>query len=744
MSNVGYATLQILPSLRNLRKHLQKDADKILADWAKDAGETIGDALSEAAGRGLGDALSQATELDADRIARPVREGVREGVRDGADEGAAEAGKRVRVRLLGPTRAAVADGFRRGFRTGFGVTQSQGRRMRDSLAFGVAGGLIAGAKQGFTALTEGVQAFVSNANEALRGMAKGALSSITTAIEGAGLTAATGGLNLLIGALLAISMAVPAITTGFLALAPVVALVGGLAGSLFTILLGGAATVGVTALAFRGLGDAFKDVMDDGKLTRETLRKLHPEAAKFVKEFGKLRKPFRDLARYVQGRFFEGLSKPFRDLSRRWLPVLEPMLGNLAGSFNRVGKQVMDALGKPDFIKNVRLAVAGFGKFVEHIGNGLEPFIGAIGRLGKAAVPFLDELGRSLGGALENFSKWIEKAEKSGALADFMTDAAQALKDIWAIGGLVIRIAGELIDTFFPSSKKASDSVLGGVRDALENVRAWLADPENKKRLQEFMDKVQEFANRAVTEWIPSLMMVGDTVDGWVKKIEGWGRNLEAWKNHVSLIFAAVELNVGMRITALKRGLGTISNAVTSALEAFERFRRGAVDRLGRLVSFVRSIPGRIVAALGDLGGLLFSAGARIVEGMARGMQSRMGLLTGAGSALGAAARRAVERSLDINSPSRVFMRIGGYAAEGMALGLTAGTPAVTRAAAEMVRVPDVAPREATPSPAGVPIGATTSPGQTHFHLHNGNATLAQLEALMTRQAIRARIGRAR
>jgi phage-related minor tail protein len=58
------------------------------------------------------------------------------------------------------------------------------------------------------------------------------------------------------------------------------------------------------------------------------------------------------------------------------------------------------------------------------------------------------------------------------------------------------------------------------------------------------------------------------------------------------------------------------------------------VRHFDSIVDFVRSVPRRIVDALGDVGDLLFRAGQQIVEGLIRGITSKLGAISDAASAL--------------------------------------------------------------------------------------------------------------
>lgn len=112
----------------------------------------------------------------------------------------------------------------------------------------------------------GVSSLASTFFQSLSEGAVKAGGQITTSVLSAAagetaMTAATGGLNLALGALvlalLAGAGAVVALTVGFVALAPIVLAAGGILGGFTTLLAGTGAAVGVFVLGLRGLGDTF-------------------------------------------------------------------------------------------------------------------------------------------------------------------------------------------------------------------------------------------------------------------------------------------------------------------------------------------------------------------------------------------------------------------------------------------------------------------------------------------------------
>ena len=148
------------------------------------------------------------------------------------------------------------------------------------------------------------------------------------------------------------------------------------------------------------------------------------------------------------------------------------------------------------------------------------------------------------------------------------------------------------------------------------------------------------------------------------------------------------------------------------ALEAFIAFRTAVVTKIIEVVDFVRSIPGRILDALGNLAGLLVNAGKDLVRGIWSGISSLGGWLWSQvkrfviDNTLGA-----VKTALGISSPSTVFAdQVGREIPAGIAAGVQAELPALQSMLNGLV------PTGAAAQPATTSLGGVTiNLGGVHF-----------------------------
>jgi hypothetical protein len=143
---------------------------------------------------------------------------------------------------------------------------------------------------------------------------------------------------------------------------------------------------------------------------------------------------------------------------------------------------------------------------------------------------------------------------------------------------------------------------------------------------------------------------------------------------------------IGGYIQVIRGGLNIIRGIFTGD---FDRIKTGVVQVLGGLVDLFKALPGRLLAALGNLGKTLLSAGGDLIRGLIDGITGK------AGDLINAIKRTVTDRlpgfvrnALGINSPSRVFMEIGQQTGAGMALGIERSARDVNSAARSLVPAP--------------------------------------------------------
>ena len=134
------------------------------------------------------------------------------------------------------------------------------------------------------------------------------------------------------------------------------------------------------------------------------------------------------------------------------------------------------------------------------------------------------------------------------------------------------------------------------------------------------------------------------------------------------LLFTAVVVAV---ITVIARLIGWFSQLSASIFSAMVSFRESVQSGVSNAIAWFRGLPGAIMGAIGNVGGILYNAGRSIVQGLLNGAAS---LLSTVGqffaSKLPGPLQGAFKKALGIHSPSKVFAGYGKNIVQGLTSGI--------------------------------------------------------------------------
>lgn len=222
-------------------------------------------------------------------------------------------------------------------------------------------------------------------------------------------------------------------------------------------------------------------------------------------------------------------------------------------------------------------------------------------------------------------------SDQFGQLADFVRENWAGIQE--AIGHVIV-VVQAIIESFVSTIQAVW--------------RAWGDEILNVVRI--VWDQIQNVID-TVIGIISGLIRLG------LALINGeWGQAWDAIKDILS--------------TAWDFIVETVTNALRLAREQIEAGISG-------VVAFMGEVPGKILAALGDLGSFLFSAGEDLVRGLINGIKNMASAAYDAAKNVVKGAVNAAKDFLGIGSPSKVFMTIGEQTMQGYVMGLDAGQSAV-------------------------------------------------------------------
>jgi phage-related protein len=123
--------------------------------------------------------------------------------------------------------------------------------------------------------------------------------------------------------------------------------------------------------------------------------------------------------------------------------------------------------------------------------------------------------------------------------------------------------------------------------------------------------------------------------DDAVGALTGIGAFIQSIPSLFAAAWEAVVLQVVTTFNAIRESITTAWESIISFISTipgrvgafFQQMNDAVVARVTSLVEFVKGIPGQVLAAIGNLGRLLYSAGANVIQGLIDGIGSRIGQL---------------------------------------------------------------------------------------------------------------------
>lgn len=140
-------------------------------------------------------------------------------------------------------------------------------------------------------------------------------------------------------------------------------------------------------------------------------------------------------------------------------------------------------------------------------------------------------------------------------------------------------------------------------------------------------------------------------------------------KSIVVAVWNAIRTTVSTVVNGIKSVVMTVFYSLSTVVsDAMGKVKAAIVNGWNNAKSFLESID-------------LSSIGSNIIQGLINGINSMIGAVGKAISGIAQKVIGGVQKAMDVHSPSRVMMEIGGYTTEGLAVGITKAQKMALRAA---------------------------------------------------------------
>lgn len=342
-------------------------------------------------------------------------------------------------------------------------------------------------------------------------------------------------------------------------------------------------------------------------------------------------------------------------LGRSLQPAFAAFVGWLAkiiGKFNELSPHSQRIIAMFVALGAVFSTVAGVGLLIIGVVAAIAAAITVAGTAIAIVVGVLMGLIAVLGLGVAAFALLWEKCDNFRIIIQNMWSD---VKDIWDI---LVSFSQSVADNFetyvMPPLKELWSYIQDNILPAFRTFRDEVAD-KVIAALQEIGDKMEQYVKPAIENFgkaihekiIPAVQYLTEVwiahrdqimlVVGAVVTLVEWLVILGGW------VSAVIASNIGQAaIKALLLLIGTLAvvisivsttisifgwlgQAVSDIIGWFNRMRNIVDTTIGQVISIMSSLPGRIQAAVGNLGSLLLSAGRAVIQSLIDGMQAKFG-----------------------------------------------------------------------------------------------------------------------
>ena len=313
------------------------------------------------------------------------------------------------------------------------------------------------------------------------------------------------------------------------------------------------AVAGVSALAlgFSHLGDALGPTKTKADIEKvnEAMASLAPSAREAVKAIRKLGPRFKALRLDVQQQLFEHLGDVISKVGRKYLPLLQDGLRQVAATFNGLTQLSAKGLLDPAAMKDVKGILDDVAQAFRSITPAVLSMGGAFLDIAAVGADFLTPLATGVSDMAQRFADLVSSARDSGALHDFIAGGLSAVGDV----AKVLGAAGKALYGIVRAAQAAGGGTLSAFADVMQRVADVVNSPTFQKGLTEFFAGLQA-GGKALSDALPAI-----------------GQALAAIAPGLADLAAAIGTGLGQLLKDISAGLIAMAPTFNALADALSR-----------------------------------------------------------------------------------------------------------------------------------------------------------------------------
>ena len=313
-------------------------------------------------------------------------------------------------------------------------------------------------------------------------------------------------------------------------------------------------------------------------------------------------------------------------------------------------------------------------------------------------------------------------------LGDTPVQASQAISKIRSIKNVIIELSGtsELTGSMISAEQLAkvqsAVNALIGIRDALNQFGGTALSGEVNGAIVAIKTAIQQLSTITAGGDGGGLQGVASGFSAVTQQIASFTSVAQAMAAGVTAVGSTFQAAM---ITIKTSTETTMTSLPQVAATGMAGFQMAIAAGMILAAATARSGSAQIVSAFSGLRGQLQSAGMHAMSGLAAGINAGAGSAIAAANSVANQVAATVRKALDIHSPSRVMMAVGGFVSAGLAKGITAAQNLVANASNRLATA-------AVPSP----LADVSASGNVTSTMHLDESEVESLKASSTQTVV--------
>lgn len=367
--------------------------------------------------------------------------------------------------------------------------------------------------------------------------------------------------------------------------------------------------VGVVVIAFKGMGEAIQGAFaaKNAKELNEAIKGLTPSAQAFVKSLLPLRELFKTIKTVVQENFFKALGSIIPMLQKALGPTLVHGFARVATSMGFLFRELANFFASPMFVNFVQRVIPATTDWLSRFGPAFVDLLKGLIAMANVALPFLVDIGKQVAGFMTLLGLEWQRFAKDPAFQQWLKDMSDTVQSLFEL----LEGAFAFLMVFMSELNKAGgNQVIDKITEALFMLAGFLQSEAGQKALEGLIHLVI-FGVESFTGLLIAILFVVGALEAFFEWLTGT----------FAPGFLGVMQSIGQAVVDAATFIGVW-------IERIIHWLGNWINKGGQVLSWFKSLPGRIVAALGNVGSILINAGRSLIEGLMNGIRQKFQPLT--------------------------------------------------------------------------------------------------------------------